>query len=199
MKNVIFTIGHSNHPKEYFLELLQAYQVSVVVDVRSIAASRYNPQYNGKNLKHYLHQHRIEYVHMPEAFGARQTNPAVLDQNGQVDFKKLQETQVFKNGIGSLDFLLSQDQTIALMCAEADPLSCHRFFMIAVYLYQHGYELKHILKDKTVKSQTDLEEELIKKFAKKISNDLFHTNYRETALEKIYRLKNNEMGFIPSN
>jgi uncharacterized protein (DUF488 family) len=197
VSKTIFTIGHSNHSKEYFLDLLQCHQISVVADVRSIAASRYNPQYNGKQLNEFLNQNNIMYLHLPNAFGARQTNPIVLDENNQVDFEKMRQSTMFKNGIKALMDVYNQNHNIALMCAEADPLTCHRFFMVAVSLVELGFEIKHILKDKTYMLHRELEEELMKKFAKKIQPDMFNPELRkEEALKHIYRLKNKEMGYV---
>jgi len=193
----VYTIGHSNHSKEYFLELLQCYNISCVVDVRSIAASRYNPQYNGKSLKEYLNQHHLEYIHLPDAFGARQTNPLILDENRQVDFEKMRQWAPFKKGIKILLEMYNQNHNLALMCAEADPLSCHRFFMVSVALVELGFQVKHILKDKTYAPHRELEEELLKKYRKKIQPDMFNPEPgRKDALKYIYHLKNKEMGYI---
>lgn len=199
MKKPVFTIGHSNHAKEYFLELLQCHQISALIDVRSIAASRYNPQYNGKQLSEYLNQNNIAYMHLPNAFGARQTNPIVLDENRQVDFEKMRQSTMFKNGVKALMEVYNQNHNIALMCAEADPLTCHRFFMVAVALVELGFEVRHVLKDKTWLLHRELEDELMKKFAKKIQPDLFNPDSQKNEiLKQVYRLKNKEIGYIHS-
>jgi len=59
-KSVIFTIGHSTHSLEVFLDLLQAYGITHLIDVRSIPASKYNPQFNKAPLTGFLKNHDIQ-------------------------------------------------------------------------------------------------------------------------------------------
>jgi hypothetical protein len=87
-KQAIYTIGHSTHQPEYFLELLQAYGVNCIIDVRSIAASAYNPQYNKEPLSNFLKNNKVKYLHFAEEFGARHTDPDLLDDEGKVDFER---------------------------------------------------------------------------------------------------------------
>src|SRR5687768_3982537 len=98
-KQKIYTIGHSTHEIGYFLELLKEYGVNCLVDVRSVAASRYNPQYNQKSLSKSLLDNDIQYFHFAEEFGARHTNPELLDEEGKVDFTKVQNSSSFKYGV----------------------------------------------------------------------------------------------------
>jgi uncharacterized protein (DUF488 family) len=85
-KPIIYTVGHSTHPLNYFLSLLQEYGINCLVDVRSVAASRYNPQYNKEPLSNFLKNNGIVYMHLPEEFGARHSDPDLLDEKGKVDF-----------------------------------------------------------------------------------------------------------------
>src|SRR5687768_17775586 len=101
-KPIIYTIGHSTHPIDYFLQLLKHHGVNCVVDVRSVPASRFNPQFNKKTLASSLVANGIEYIHFGEAFGARQTDPLLLDNEGRVDFEKIRGTEKFNNGISRL-------------------------------------------------------------------------------------------------
>ena len=98
-KPVIYTIGHSTHPIDYFLGLLQNFSVNCVIDVRTVAASAYNPQYNQEPLSIFLKQNGINYLHFADEFGARQTDPDLLDEDGKVDFEKVRKTWNFKNGV----------------------------------------------------------------------------------------------------
>src|SRR5688572_21081734 len=101
-KPIIYTIGHSTHPIDYFLELLEHYGVNCIVDVRSLPASRFNPQFNKKSLASSLKAKGTEYMHFGEAFGARQTDRLLLDNEGRVDFEKTRGTEKFINAIGRL-------------------------------------------------------------------------------------------------
>ncbi len=120
-KPIIYTVGHSTHSIEYFITLLKLRDVNCIVDVRSLAASRFNPQYNKKSLKASLEQHRIKYFHFAEPFGARQTDPDLLNEVGQVDFKKIRASDKFGKGIMSLRALARQNNIISLMCATKLP------------------------------------------------------------------------------
>lgn len=195
----IYTVGHSKHEIGYFLSLLEAWSITCVVDVRSIAASRFNPQFNKKALAASLKDEGIEYLHMPDEFGARQTAPEVLT-DGQVDFVKVRKSEQFRRGVERLKTGLRKGYNIALMCAESEPLECHRFSMISVDLNKKGLDVFHILKDRTIKSNRELEEELLTKYKKKIlTSSLFPgaISYEER-LDASYRLQNQEIGFIAS-
>lgn|GEM_PF-4927554 len=91
-KPTIYTIGHSTHQLDYFLELLKTYSVSCVIDVRSVAASSYNPQYNQEPLSNFLKNNRVTYLHFGEEFGARHRDPDLLDEDGKVDFEKVRKS-----------------------------------------------------------------------------------------------------------
>ncbi|NPE31929.1 DUF488 domain-containing protein, partial [Methanococcoides sp. SA1] len=98
-KSTIYTIGHSTHELEYFLEMLDKYNINCVVDIRSLPASRFNPQYNKKNIHKSLGENGIDYIHMPKEFGAWQSTPELLDDENILDFEKVRESTSFKIGI----------------------------------------------------------------------------------------------------
>lgn len=198
-KPILFTIGHSTHSLDYFRELLNAYDVNCVVDVRQVASSTYNPQYNEKNLKPYLLQNGIVYVHMGTEFGARPRIPELLDTDGKVDFDKVRKSEMFLNGIVRLKKGLEKGYRIALMCSQSDPFDCHRFVLIAYYLVHHGFSVKHILKDKTCIDNTILEKQLLEKYRKKLPrNDLFNPHIGEQhQLEEAYRLRAKSIAYSP--
>jgi hypothetical protein len=196
-KPVIYTVGHSTHPIEYFIGLLKLHSVNCIVDVRSLAASRFNPQYNKKALNDSLDQHGIKYFHFPESFGARQTDPVLLNEKGQVDFKKMRVSDRFEKGVMSLRELAQQDYIISLMCSESEPLNCHRFAMISPGLWD--FEIKHILKDSRIITQPQLEEKLLESYSKKIvTHDMFNIN--RTTQEKLndaYELCSKKIAYSP--
>lgn len=198
-KPIIYTIGHSTHQIDYFVEMLNEYSINTVIDVRSIAASTYNPQYNLEPLSNYLKKNGITYLHFAEEFGARHTDPDLLDEEGKVDFEKIRKSWNFKNGVERLWLATDKGFKIALMCSEAEPFDCHRFSMISIALEKDGFEVKHILKDKTLKSNGELEKQLLKKYDKKIPKpDMFEPNISvEDQLKVAYRLRNKEIAFSP--
>jgi len=191
----IFTIGHSTHEIGYFLDLLKSHGINCVVDVRTLAASRFNPQYNKAKLSESLKDNGITYIHMPEEFGARHADPA-LQTNGRVDFDKVRKSEAFNKGVERLNHGVNKGFTIALMCAEADPLECHRFSLISFAL-KDDFEVYHILKDNSVITNLDLEQELLKKYKKKLlTSDLFQSahTYQER-VRAAYKLQNEEIGW----
>lgn len=195
----IYTIGHSTHQLDYFLELLRTYSVNCVIDVRSVAASSYNPQYNQEPLSNFLKNNKVTYLHFAEEFGARYSDPDLLDEDGKVDFEKVRKSWNFKRGVERLWQGIEKHFTIALMCSESDPLDCHRFSMISIALEKDGFEVKHILKDKTIKSNSDLEKELLKKYDKKIPKpDIFTPNVSMgDQLRVAYQLRNKDIAYSP--
>lgn len=197
MEKFIFTVGHSNHQPEYFLQLLQAHDVNCVVDVRSIAASARNPGFNKKPLEAFLRQHDIRYLHFDQGFGARQEDPALQDENGQVDFEKVQQTRAFLEAVQRLETGLTKGFRIALMCSEANPLDCHRFSMISNYLAQQGFSVWHILKDAALADHAEMEAELLEKFQKKLPQpSLFEPDISAVdRLHYAYCLHNREIGW----
>jgi len=196
---IVYTIGHSTHQIDYFVELLKEYSINYVVDVRSLAASTYNPQFNKEPLSNYLKKNGITYQHFADEFGARHSDPDLLDEEGKVDFEKIRKSGNFKNGVERLWFAINKGFTVALMCSEAEPFDCHRFSMISIALEKDGFGVKHILKDKTLKSNEELEKLLLKKYDKKIPKpDMFEPNVSvEDQLRVAYRLRNKEIAFSP--
>lgn len=198
-KPIIYTVGHSTHQLDYFLELLKEYGVTCLIDVRSVAASSYNPQYNQEPLKNFLKSNGITYLHFAEEFGARHTDPDLLDDEGKVDFTKVRKSWAFKNGVERIWQGLDKGFTISLMCSESEPLDCHRFSMVSISLDKDGFDVKHIMKDKSIKTNAELESQLLKKYDKKLPKpDMFNPNVSlDDQLKEAYRLKNKEIGFSP--
>ncbi|MBP6829039.1 MAG: DUF488 domain-containing protein [Saprospiraceae bacterium] len=197
MEKFVFTVGHSNHEPDYFVALLRAHDVNCVVDVRSVAASARNPGFNKKTLEAYLQQHTIRYLHFDEGFGARQENPALHDEHGQVDFEKVQRTTAFLEAVRRLELGLEKGFRIALMCSEANPLDCHRFSMISVYLRKQGFSVRHILKDASLADHAELESGLLEKYQKKLPTpSLFEPDIgEEDRLRYAYHLHNRDIGW----
>lgn len=194
---LVHTIGHSNHDLSYFMELLKLHKITCVIDVRTVAASTYNPQFNQHPLQAALKQTGILYMHFKEEFGARQTDEAVLNEAGKVNFKLVQKNPVFKNGVRRVEAGIEKGYRIALMCSEANPLDCHRFSMIAAYLIRQGIKVLHILKDGSAVSHAELEVELMKKFEKKLPQaSLFEPDISlEHQLNFAYYLHNQAIGW----
>ena len=138
-------------------------------------------------------------MHFAKEFGARHTDFNLLDDERKVDFVRVRESLNFKNGIKRLRQGIDKGYRIALMCSEGDPLDCHRFSMISVALEKDGFDVKHILKDKTLKTTAQLEIQLLEKYKKKLPQpDMFQPNVTlDEQLQVAYRLRNKEIAFSP--
>jgi uncharacterized protein (DUF488 family) len=156
---MLFTIGHSNHPIEVFIALLQRHGVSAVGDVRSHPYSRYAPQYSRDPLKAALAQAGIAYVFLGKELGARSKDPGCYKQ-GKVQFDCLARQPQFADGIKRVTEGMKR-HCIALMCAEKDPLDCHRTLLVARKLHESGVEMSHIHADGSLENHRTLESRLL--------------------------------------
>ena len=143
---VIYTVGHSTHSLEEFLDLLRHYSILRLVDVRTIPRSRHNPQFNKETLSTVLRNRRIGYRHMKELGGLRRARPDSPNtgwQNASFrGYADYMQTGSFAAGVGKLIQLL-KEKTTAIMCAEAVPWRCHRS-LIGDALVVRGIEVRDI-------------------------------------------------------
>lgn len=199
--NRLYTIGHSNQTQDDFLGKLLMYHINCVVDVRSIPASKYSPQFNLEELRWFLKGHDIQYLHFGDEFGARRTD--CINQDGQVDFEEAVKTPAFTSGVERLTKGMDKGFHITLMCSEANPLECHRFSLISRFFYDQGVDVQHIMKDAELASHSTLEKKMIEEFlhSKKYHlpdiDQLFGTYTPEMQRADAYRLKNKEIGYKP--
>ncbi len=145
LKTTVYTVGHSNQTMEAFTALLIQSGVSAIADVRSVPYSRYNPQFNREALERSLRDHGISYVYLGKELGARSDDPSCY-KDGQVQFPMVARTPLFRLGIDRV-ILGSTQYRIALMCAEKDPLNCHRSLLVSRDLNDRGVDVVHILSD----------------------------------------------------
>ncbi len=141
----IFTIGHSNHKLEYFIGILQKTGISAIADVRSSPYSRFTPHFNRKELEIALKRENIAYVFLGDQLGAR-TKDRSCYIDGQASYERIEQSKFFQEGLQRvLDG--AQKYNIALMCAEKEPLDCHRTILVAKVLKEKGIQIVHILAD----------------------------------------------------
>ncbi|MBR1800892.1 MAG: DUF488 domain-containing protein [Bacteroidaceae bacterium] len=193
---MLYTIGHSTHTQERFLELLREHGIDCLVDVRSVPMSRYAPQFDLREFSAFLHAHSVQYLFFGEEFGARQTD--CLNEDGQVDFGRVTQGNRFKVGVQRLDDLMQADCNVVLMCSEADPLKCHRFALLARYFHELGLDVKHILSGGNIALHHELEQEMIHRYLhsrKYHLGDVDLLYSQEEQRKDAYRLKNKEIGY----
>lgn len=159
MKSALYTIGHSNHSIETFTATLQQHGVTALGDVRSHPYSRYTPQFSREALKISLTEAGIVYVFLGKELGARSSNPACY-RHGKVQYDRLALEPLFADGIKRIKQGM-EHFCLALMCAEKDPLDCHRALLVGRKLYETGISVNHIRADKSIESHQDLESRLL--------------------------------------
>jgi len=194
--NTIYTIGHSIYEIEDFIKLLKQNQINTIVDVRSTPYSKFASQYNRETLKEYLKQNSICYIFMGDLLGARYENKTLLFDDGKVNFKKVQETKNFLDGVTRLQKGIEKGYSISLMCSEKEAFDCHRFGLISEFLSKKSIEINHIYPDKVV-LQRELEQKLLKKYEKQIPKiDLFNPDVDfEEQLKEAYKLRNKDIAY----
>lgn len=111
--------------------------------MRSVPYSRRHPQFNRDILNEKLKVHDIAYIFLGKELGGRSDDPGCYD-NGQLKYRLLAKTPLFRSGIKRL-LDGSTRNKIALMCAEKDPLNCHRAILVARELAEIGVDIRHIL------------------------------------------------------
>lgn len=151
----IYTVGHSNHAIEKFLDLVRRHNITAIADVRSTPFSRRNPQFNSRNLAASLEACGIAYVSLGQELGARSDDPSCYE-GGRVQYRRLAQTPLFKQGIERV-LAGTERYRVALMCAEKEPLDCHRTLLVSRALETRGATITHILADGTLEpNQTTL-------------------------------------------
>jgi uncharacterized protein (DUF488 family) len=151
---VIYTIGHSNHPGQDFLKLLQAHSIEVVADLRSRPYSRYVPHFNRDALKNLMHEEGIRYLYLGKELGGKPQDPD-RPQADEVVWDYLRSRPQFREGLARL-LEEARQARVCLLCAEADPARCHRGQLLAPELTAQGAEVRHILADGAILNHQEL-------------------------------------------
>jgi uncharacterized protein (DUF488 family) len=168
-RTTLFTIGHSNHTPQRFLDLLRTYQITAVADVRSSPYSRFSPHFSQSDLKTTLAREGITYVFLGKELGARSDNPSML-VNGRVSYARLAARPEFLEGLHRVRQGMKKYR-LALMCAEKDPLDCHRMILVCRHLRSADVAIHHILADGLYETNEIAEQRLCKRLA--LQPDLF--------------------------
>lgn len=158
----VFTIGHSNLEFAKFVTLLNQHGVQAVADVRSSPYSQFNPQFNREPLQRALREQGISYVFLGEELGARRSEPECY-VNGRADYALIAGTPAFVRGVDRIAQGAAK-MRVAMMCAEKDPLDCHRCILVTPRLCERGIEVRHILSNGTLESHEQAEIRLAQLF-----------------------------------
>ena len=155
----LLTIGHSNLAAERFVALLTGAAVTAVADVRSVPFSRWCPWFSGKALAERLAGERIAYIALGDALGGRPRD-STLYREGVADYEAMAARPEFAAGLARLIDATSR-QRVCLLCAEREPLDCHRCLLVGRALCERGLTLGHIRPDGTIEPHAATEERLL--------------------------------------
>jgi uncharacterized protein (DUF488 family) len=185
----VFTIGHSTHGADRFRELLTGHNVNAVADVRSSPYSRFNRQFNREKLRADLKNDRIAYVFLGDELGARsQDRSCYVD--GKVRYDLLAQTSLFQHGLGRV-IRGAQTHRIALMCAEKDPLTCHRCILVSRHLVAQQVDVQHILADGRLESHAEALARLLRELQ---LPELFRP--RDELMVEAYRVRGDQIAYV---
>lgn len=190
LKTKIYTVGHSNHSIEKFIGLLTANGITALADVRSRPFSRRHPQFNKERLAAALAQPGIAYVFLGKELGARSEDSSCYD-NGKVQYQRLAATAAFKAGIERV-LTGAEKFRVALMCAEREPLDCHRTLLVSRALEGAGSSIVHILADGSVEPQDKTMSRLIE-LVGLAHEDLFQ---RDDLVAAACRLREDKIAYV---
>lgn len=171
VERTVFTVGHSNHSTDDFLALLAGHRIGAVADVRSAPYSRFAPRFDREALAAALRGAGVAYAWLGCALGGRPDDPACYD-NGRVDYARVAGTNGFRRGIERV-LAMAEARRVALMCAEKDPLDCHRTLLAGRALDDRGVAVAHILADGGLEPHMRTMDRLIAKFDLRPDGDLF--------------------------
>ena len=191
----LFTVGHSNLEFAQFVKLLKDFSIQLLVDVRSRPQSGRFPQFSQPAFEKLLEAQAIPYLFLGEELGGRPDDPDAYRPDGIVDYRARRKSYAFGAGLERVLGELAS-RTLALMCAEEDPLECHRFLMICPELVASGIQPLHVRRGSQFETQEAAETRLLESngFADLAANTLF-PDARAEALEKAYDLQAAKFAF----
>lgn len=191
----LFTVGHSNLEFAQFVKLLKDFSIQLLVDVRSRPQSGRFPQFSQPAFEKLLEGEGLSYLFLGEELGGRPDDPDAYLPDGRVNYRARRKSYAFGAGLERVQREL-ESRTLALMCAEEDPLECHRFLMICPELVASSIQPLHIRKGSLIETQEAAETRLLKSngFGDVAANTLFPAA-RAEALEKAYDIQAGKFAF----
>lgn len=189
--NEIYTIGHSIHTIDIFMELVLMHEISAICDVRSDPYSGFNPQFNRETLQTELKRNGIAYVYLGKVLGPKSDDPNCY-VNGKVRYDRLAKTGLFREGLERLRQGM-ESYRIALMCAEKDPIMCHRTILVCRHLRADNIKIRHILEDGSIEENPESMIRL-RRMLKLQEEDLFTTP--EEMIERTYDIQGEKIAYV---
>ncbi len=187
---ILFTIGHSTRSLDEFVELVKASGVTAIADVRSQPYSRHTPHFNREALQSLLKEHGIAYVFLGVELGARRSEDCCY-VDGRAKYDLIAKTPAFQSGLDRVREGMKRF-VVALMCAEKDPITCHRTILVARALLAEC-EIRHIIGDNCAESHSEIEQRLLRQW-KMQATDLFASP--DELLDEAYQKQAAEIAYV---
>jgi len=154
----VWTIGHSNHSIERFVKLLTMHNIEEIVDTRSHPFSKHAPQFDREQISALISRSDISYVYLGQQLGGRPSEREYYEEDGRLAIDLVWESWRFKQGITRLMSEIRKGR-IALLCAEENPVRCHRRRLITPVLIGQSVSVWHVRGDSTVQTEAELARE----------------------------------------
>ncbi len=158
-RSVIYTVGHSSHPLNEFIDLLKKHRIEMLVDIRSSPYSKYVPHFNGPNLEAGIESEGIRYLFMGKELGGQPDAAELYDADGHVVYSRIAESPAFARAISRIEDDARRFR-LALVCSEGEPAECHRHLLVARVLASRGVTVQHILRDGCLQTYEELCEQV---------------------------------------
>jgi uncharacterized protein (DUF488 family) len=152
---MIWSVGHSNHSIERFIEILNGSGIESVADLRSQPYSRYTGHFNQIPLQRALESAGFRYVFLGNELGGRPTDNGMYDAEGHVLYGEMANSELFNGGLEQLMAIAAKSST-AMMCSEEDPTDCHRRLLVTRVLEELPIPVTHIRGDASMITEHDL-------------------------------------------
>jgi uncharacterized protein (DUF488 family) len=172
------------------VQLVKAHGITAIADVRSSPSSRFSPQYNREAMVPALRQVQVRYVFLGGELGARRVEPECYTEGGKVNYCLVEQHPTFREGLERIRRGV-QKFKIALLCAENDPLTCHRTILVAKQ-FREELDTWHILPDGSLESMQQTEDRLLKTVGT-LSGDLFRS--RTELIMQAYRIQGERIAY----
>ena len=154
----MFTIGHSRHPLEVFLQLLEHHDIELLADVRSVPQSRFSPQFGRKQLEAAVAAAGRSYAFLGKELGGRPDGASFYDDDGYVLYGRRARSAEFLDGVRRLEAELP-GRRVAILCSEENPAHCHRRLLVGRVLGARGVAIDHIRGDGRLEPESELARE----------------------------------------
>lgn len=191
MNRQVFTIGHSNYEFAQLLTLLRQHHITCVGDVRSQPYSRRYPQFSREPLEKAFREAGILYVFLGRELGARSDDPTCYE-NGSVKYERIAKTGLFQSGLDRVERGV-ETYRLALLCAEKEPLHCHRFALVSRELVRRGIPVLHILED----GRAEPHEQTVSRMLNSLhlaETDLFRSH--DEIVESAYQMHGDKIAYV---